>query len=640
MFIKILGNLVAPLVSGLFLFIFFLYFQFVEDSRRGPQRYFKVFLITFSLYLFGRPVQIFLGPDIAPLLINNVRSLLFAAVTVPMVILADFSRPERNRQTHLLIIFAAGTLLGVIYWVFNTLGTSGTMELFRIGDLVAWDNLTPSRTPPYYGREVTIAVYTILGLMLSGDSLVKSFRVAGLMKDTGRSQQKVILYNVGKLVFGLTFIFGALAMQWWIYYVGSILSASFLGYGVILDIREKRFRMNKVVAHIRQELIQDFSINPDVRQQVSQLLELLRIPRSLNTMMVLRLHTGDLEESARAKMDESLERGITRLVVRSFGGLNFIMMPLGPDMYGICLPVQPEQGKQQMTELAEEIRRLLEETWEIAANIGIGGSYNGLDDLKRSYQEAVNALELASSIDGGQVIHTQDIRESPVEAEYPFKERDAFLSAVKIGDLERAEANLAVFISRLVSWDENANSLLRIRLYELLGSIIDAAIAGGGDVEELFQLSRQLYSEAHILRTIDQLKQWLSERTTEIIGIVARSHSSRTGTIVRKAMDYIHENYHRQISVQDVAGAVNISESYLKSIFKKISGYSYSEYLTKTRLDRARDLLVNTELSVMEIAMEIGYQTPGSFSTIFRKHFGISPSHYRSAGPNNTIADN
>lgn len=632
MFIKILGNVVAPLVSGLFLFIFYLYFQLVEDSQQGPQRYFKIFLITFSIYLFGRPLQIFLGPELAPLLINNIRSLLFAGVTVPMVILADFSRPDRNRHRHLQILFTAGILLGVIYGVFNTLGSDGSMELFRIGNLVAWDNLTPSRTPPFYGREVTIAVYTILGLMLCGDSLVKVLRAVQSAHDHGRRQQKVVLYNVGKLVFGSTFVLGALAMQWWIYYVGSIVSVSILGYGVILDIREKRFRMNKVIAHIRQELIQDFSINPDVRQQVSQLLELLHIPSALNTMMVLRLHTGDLGESARARMDESLERGISSLVMHCFGGANFIMMPLGPDMYGICLPVNPIQGKQQLTELAEEIRRLLESSWGIAANIGIGGSYAGLDDLKRSYQEAVNALELASSIEGGQVIHTQDIRENPVEAEYPFKERDAFLAAVKIGDLERAEENLEVFISRLVSWEENANSLLRIRLYELLGSIIDAAIAGGGDIEELFLLSRQLYSEAHILRTIDQLKQWLSERTTEIIEIVVKSHSSRTGTIVRKAMDFIHNNYHRQISVQDVAGAVNISESYLKSIFKKISGYSYSEYLTKTRLDRARDLLVTTELSVMEIALEIGYQTPGSFSTIFRKHFGESPSQYRSGG--------
>ena len=268
----------------------------------------------------------------------------------------------------------------------------------------------------------------------------------------------------------------------------------------------------------------------------------------------------------------------------------------------------------------------------MAVNIGIGDSYSGLQDLKSSYQDAMNAVELASTIEGGQVIHIRDISEHSVQGEYPIKERDAFLAAVKHGDQEAAEKNLKIFIARLVSWEENANSLLRIRLYELIGLIIDSAIAGGGDIDELFHISRRLYTEAHVVRTIDQLNRWLSERTREVTALVARSHSSRTGTMVRRAMDYIHDNFQRQISVQDVAAAVNISESYLKSIFRKVSGYTYSEYLSKVRLDRAKELLVNTHMTVMEIALEIGYQTPTSFSTLFRKHTGVSPSQFRASG--------
>jgi AraC-like DNA-binding protein len=64
-------------------------------------------------------------------------------------------------------------------------------------------------------------------------------------------------------------------------------------------------------------------------------------------------------------------------------------------------------------------------------------------------------------------------------------------------------------------------------------------------------------------------------------------------------------------------------------VFKKGSGYSYSEYLTRVRMEKAKELLHTTEKSVTEIALDIGFQTPNSFSSLFRREIGMSPSQYK-----------
>ena len=629
---EIFGNILIPALSGIFLFTYFLYFAIIEESKDCSIRYFTIFLISFSLFLFGRPVQILSGGHPAPLIINNIRSLIFSAITIPMVILADFSRPERSRKPRFWPLVAAGTLVGVIYSIFNTLTTTGVEVIFSFGNINAYDSVTPNRTGPFYGREVTIGIYVILAILLFGDSINKMLRVRFYRGTNRINSKKVYLYNAGKMIFALSFFCGTLIHQWWIYYLGSLVSVCFLGTGVALEIRENRDRMHKVVTYIKEDLIQDLSLDVQIHQQVAEMLKLLHIPEDINTFIVLKENVSGTDREAGIQvLNNSLSKEITAILDKLLGSSHYILMPMGTDMLGICLPVTEMEDacRSETIQICESLKSSLEVLTDF--DFGIGRSYKGLEDLKRSYHDALTAVEYANRIEGGQVVHISDIRDEEARKAYPLKEKNAFLAAIRMGDGVKAQDQLQKLISPLFDYGSDTDKLRKVRTYELLGTMVESAIAGGGDVEELLELSEKLFSESAIIRSQGQLLEWLKSRTEDIVQIVTRSHSNRSKNLIVKAKDYINEHYAEAISVKDVADAVCISESYFKSIFKKSSGYSYSEYLTVVRIDQAKNLLNTTEKSVTEIAFDVGYQTPNSFSSLFKRETGMTPTQWKNS---------
>ena len=96
-------------------------------------------------------------------------------------------------------------------------------------------------------------------------------------------------------------------------------------------------------------------------------------------------------------------------------------------------------------------------------------------------------------------------------------------------------------------------------------------------------------------------------------------------------MTYIQGNYQKDISLEDVSREVDISPYYFSKIFKDSTGENFIEYLTRLRMDKAKQMLRNTSLSIKEIGMTVGYMDPNYFSRIFKKQTEMTPREYREA---------
>ena len=97
---------------------------------------------------------------------------------------------------------------------------------------------------------------------------------------------------------------------------------------------------------------------------------------------------------------------------------------------------------------------------------------------------------------------------------------------------------------------------------------------------------------------------------------------------VEFAVNYLQANY-PNAKINDLALQIGINRSYLTSIFRRQMGISPQEYLMQYRMDKAREMLLETDISVQEIALRVGYDNPLTFSKIFKSYFGLSPAHYR-----------
>jgi AraC family transcriptional regulator, regulatory protein of adaptative response / methylphosphotriester-DNA alkyltransferase methyltransferase len=99
--------------------------------------------------------------------------------------------------------------------------------------------------------------------------------------------------------------------------------------------------------------------------------------------------------------------------------------------------------------------------------------------------------------------------------------------------------------------------------------------------------------------------------------------------IVKEVMSFLVQNYKQKLVLQDIANHVGVSSYYLERLFKQLTSETPRIYLEKVRIDKGAHLLKNTELPVIDICYEVGFQSPSSFYTAFRKLRHCSPSEYR-----------
>lgn len=98
---------------------------------------------------------------------------------------------------------------------------------------------------------------------------------------------------------------------------------------------------------------------------------------------------------------------------------------------------------------------------------------------------------------------------------------------------------------------------------------------------------------------------------------------------VQQAVRYVEEHLQTLLGLTEVANHIHLNPSYLSALFKEQTGITFSEYVTRSRLQRAKELLLQTKLTIAEISEQVGYQTPKYFITLFRDYEGKSPSQYR-----------
>ncbi len=111
--------------------------------------------------------------------------------------------------------------------------------------------------------------------------------------------------------------------------------------------------------------------------------------------------------------------------------------------------------------------------------------------------------------------------------------------------------------------------------------------------------------------------------------IAVRQQNSESPVITR-AKQFIRDHQTEELSLGQVAKAVNTSTFYFCKMFKKVTGLNFTDYVSRVRIEKAKNLLLNPNLRVSEIAFEIGFQSLTHFNRVFKKVIGESPTEYRS----------
>jgi len=273
--------------------------------------------------------------------------------------------------------------------------------------------------------------------------------------------------------------------------------------------------------------------------------------------------------------------------------------------------------------IAAKIGERIQRSTDIPFKIGVGRSYDMVN-----FSKSCNEAHMAASVSYDEIVtHFEDITLSqPKEDSYPVYKEKVLIHKMITGDVRGA---LEVF-EEIFWWlsenyrgdlDKIKSNLIELLIVIKRGVPVDIR---ENDIFEKNYLMKMLKIQDDVeLRTsyLDYLKSFMANieefRQQELSGLIS------------KAIKYIHEKYHENISLDDVAKEINMSYHYFSKFFKESVGKNFVDYLTELRIVKSKDMLKDSGISIKEICNEIGYSDPNYFSKTFKKVTGMTPTEYR-----------
>ena len=176
---------------------------------------------------------------------------------------------------------------------------------------------------------------------------------------------------------------------------------------------------------------------------------------------------------------------------------------------------------------------------------------------------------------------------------------------------------------------------LRNNIYHLVvsaGIIARVCVDAGLPHDESYTLS-DIY-----IRKADNAKT--PEEVIDLIGELQLDYATRmnnlkkTNTIsiyVSKAIDYIYDHLHEPLTMEMLANYVGLNPSYFSKLFSKETGTTVKEYIAKSKINTAKNILVNSDFALSDIALSLGFSSQSAFTSVFKKYTGTTPLKYKNS---------
>jgi two-component system, response regulator YesN len=286
----------------------------------------------------------------------------------------------------------------------------------------------------------------------------------------------------------------------------------------------------------------------------------------------------------------------------------------------------------QMRELGNRIFQTIVSQTPFTVTIGFGKRYRNIESIPFSYAEANLARRYYRHLAKQTVIGIEEVEDVlPPGSDsimYRVQRERELVKAVTTNQQKIAQNLVNEIIDYLAQRYQGTPEAMKNHCTELVTLIAWGAINTGVSEAQILEALHQQVRALSSWKTGAEIRAWTLNSMTEIMTLVQARLQRRDA--VQDAITYIHGHYQRSdISLQEVADAVNLSQSYLSSQFKARTGVNYMRYLTRVRLEEAQKLLRTTDLSIAQVAEAVGYPNVTNFYRHFQRQTNMTPAMYR-----------
>ncbi|MCR4999235.1 MAG: response regulator [Lachnospiraceae bacterium] len=393
-----------------------------------------------------------------------------------------------------------------------------------------------------------------------------------------------------------------------------------------LKVREK---LEIVIPMLESAFINNI-LQKDESASSRHYLEMLDIHQEYGYMVVLEF--GDTFEGGKLTnamgSNVRANKNYANMVETLHAYMDCVVGPIMGNRIVIYVPFEREHPSyEERVEMISRVRnsiRKMEGDLDLQFRGGIG-NVNGISDAYISYKDAIRALSRSDR----HVVHIMDVSAATEDTmDYPVELESRLIQMGMKAD--RSGANNCA--EEMLEWFFAAKRFslgdIKMRLLEIILRIEQKA-QDTGTLRMEFRHHENYLDDVMRIQTEQELRDWFFEQIRKICDEIQTTKEETSDSVVSRSLTYIKEHFSEEITLDDVARQVDISPYYFSKLFKQEVGENFIEYLTQTRIAKAKEYLVNPKYSIKEICGLCGYSDPNYFSRIFRKYEGISPSEYR-----------
>ncbi|SDX61597.1 response regulator [Paenibacillus sp. CF384] len=251
--------------------------------------------------------------------------------------------------------------------------------------------------------------------------------------------------------------------------------------------------------------------------------------------------------------------------------------------------------------------------------------------LQELYRSCLFAMRNKTGGERGFFILTDELPEGrEFHALSSLHEPPSLILLIEAGRMEDLWAKLERIFREMAAGSAHFYERCMEVYYCLCTGFIHFAHQNGKSLAELIRPEDYALFDGPVhFRTVEGLRKWAFSVLEQLEFSVHQEIKDSRGMIVRQVNQFIERNLSQGISVPLIADQVHLHPAYLSRVYKLETGESISDYVYRTRMEKAVHLLKHTEVKIYEIAAKLGYQNDSYFIKVFKKHYGMTPQDCR-----------
>lgn len=278
------------------------------------------------------------------------------------------------------------------------------------------------------------------------------------------------------------------------------------------------------------------------------------------------------------------------------------------------------------------LQDIIQNCFGFTISVAISTQGEGYKQLPEKLKECKDALEHKFYLGSNCVIFYNDLGTFFKYTDYSElnDKQKELIDNVKAGNPEASAKSLAALIdciNRLGNSDKDYIKNFYFNTISLINSIRVSLTSSEKTKDEGTLAS--LYKMIEKCDNISDLNAILENAANQTVAKVHEYNNNNMKLLLRRAVDFLDKHYMEQITLNQVAEKLYVSNFYLSRMFKKELGINFIDYLNELRINKAKDLLTDTKYKTYEVAEAVGVPNSHYFSKLFRKYTGMTASEYR-----------